>query len=416
MLTDRIQSQAIADHLAGLEVKLNPAELTGVYAACWKAVQDKADKAQKLDALGQVLDTHQVPENARVYQQILSLKPGGLQIESLESIKDTIAPIEWLWDGWIPRGMITILAAIPGAGKTGLMLDFSRRISSGTDTWPDGKPIQNPGANVLYVDAENQPEVIKERALAWKMKTSRFFLKWPQDGEIFDLADPRYQELVYEWAYAARPELINIDSLSVIYTKGENNIEDVRRILSYLVMLARDTKAGMILSHHLRKRPGMIAPVLDLTQDDLRGSSHIVASGRAILGLSVIQTAQEFDPNGPRKLSALKMTLGPFPKPLGYEIVPAFPASYVLKWGDAPKPYRQPDKQDLCAEWLVGILEEKERSLKELEKLGKDEDFSRGVIIRARQKYPERFRDTKGKRDPGNTWALVDPNEGQTTN
>jgi hypothetical protein len=296
------------------------------------------------------------------------------------------------------------------------MLDFSRRISSGNDAWPDGKPIQNPGANVLYIDAECQPEVIKERALGWKMKTKRFFLKWPQDGEIFDLAEPRYQDLVYEWAYAARPELINIDSLSMINTKGENNIEDVRRILSYLITLARDSKAGLLLSHHLRKRPGLIAPVLDLTQDDLRGSSHIVAAARSILGLSVIQTSQEFDPNGPRKLHALKMTMGPFPKPLGYEIVSGFPSGYSLKWGDAPKPYRQPDKIDLCTEWLVEVLSEKDRSLKELERLGKDDDFSRSNIIRARNKRPELFRDTKGKRDPSNTWTLATPTEGEFAN
>jgi hypothetical protein len=236
------------------------------------------------------------------------------------------------------------------------MLDFSRRISASNERWPDGTKIQNPGGNVLYIDAEGQPEVIKERAVAWKMKLKHFFLKWPKDGEIFDLAEARYQDLAYEWAYAARPELINIDSLSMINTKGENNIEDVRRILSYLITLARDSKAGLILSHHLRKRPGMIAPILDLTQDDLRGSSHIVASARSILGLSVVQTSQEFDPNGPRKLSALKMTMGPYPKPLGYEIVPAFPTGYVLKWGDAPKPYKEPDKVDLCVAWLKSLL------------------------------------------------------------
>ncbi len=47
MLTERIQSQLIADHLAGLPVK-NPSGLTGIYAECWKAIQDKPDKAEKI--------------------------------------------------------------------------------------------------------------------------------------------------------------------------------------------------------------------------------------------------------------------------------------------------------------------------------------------------------------------------------
>lgn len=417
MLTERIQSQAIADQLAGLESTINPTELTGLYADVWNSIQDKAGKTEKLLALETVLNTQATPANADIYRQILSCKPGGLQIEPLDSIKDRIAPITWLWEGWIPRGMITILAAIPGAGKTGLMLDFSRRISSGNETWPDGKPIQNPGGNVLYVDAENQPEVIKERAIAWKMKTKRFYLKWPQDGEIFDLADQRYQDLVYEWAYAARPELINIDSLSVINTKGENNIEDVRRILSYLVTLARDMKSGLILSHHLRKRPSMISPVLDLSQDDLRGSSHIVAAGRSILGLSVIQTSEEFDPNGPRKLSALKMTLGPFPKPLGYEIVPAYPAGYTLQWGEAPKPFKQPDKIDKCRDWLLEILDGRELSRKQIHKLGKEEeDYSAGTINRALSRFAPLFKSSKSSHDPSNTWTVATPNENEFEN
>jgi hypothetical protein len=410
MLTDRIQSQAIADQLAGLPVK-NPGELTGIYAQCWNVIKDKSNKSEKIEALGTVLNPEANPIYPEIFRRIMSLSPGSLQIQPLEAIKDTIAPITWLWEGWIPRGLITILAAIPGAGKTGLMLDFSRRISEDNETWPDGKPIEKHGSNVLYIDAEGQPEVIKERALAWKMRIKSFFLRWPQDGEIFDLAEAKYQDLVYEWAYASQPELINVDSLSMINTKGENNIEDVRRILSYLITLARDARAGLIVSHHLRKRPNMISPVLDLTQDDLRGSSHIVASARSILGLSVIQTSHEYDPNGPRKLSALKMTMGPYPKPLGYEIVPAFPAGYVLKWGDAPRPYKEPDKQDLCTDWLLELLDEKDRSMKELEKLGKDDDFSKGTIIRALRKHPDRFRPTKAKHDPGNTWARVTPND-----
>ncbi len=411
MLTERIQAQAIADHLAGLEVRINPNDLTEIFAKCWRAIQDKPGKAEKLEALGEALDFQNTPTNADIYQRILSLRPGGMRIEPLDEIKDTIAPIEWVWDGWIPRGMITILAAVPSAGKTGLMLDLARRVSSKGGTWPDGKPIKKDSANVLYIDAENQPEVINERALSWKINLKRFFLKWPEDGEVFDLGDDRNQDMVYEWAYAAKPELINIDSFGSINSKGENNIEDVRKILSYLTMLARDSKCGLILSHHLRKRPGFMSPLLDLSQDDLRGSSHIVAAARAILGLSVIQTTEEADPNGPRKLNALKMNIGPYPTPLGFEMVPGYPTGYSLKWGDAPKPYREPDKVDLCADWLADILADSDKPLKELVKLGQNEDFSKGLIIRAKQKYPGRFTDTKARRDPSNTWKLVKNDE-----
>jgi hypothetical protein len=62
---------------------------------------------------------------------------------------------------------------------------------------------------------------------------------------------------------------------------------------------------------------------------------------------------------------------------------------------------------------VAEVLAEKDRSLREIVKLGEEEDFSKGTIIRARHRYPEQFRDTKGKRDPGNAWALATPNESQ---
>ena len=38
---------------------------------------------------------------------------------------------EWLWEGHIPRGMLTIIAGDPGQGKSAVALDIAARVSSG---------------------------------------------------------------------------------------------------------------------------------------------------------------------------------------------------------------------------------------------------------------------------------------------
>ena len=58
---------------------------------------------------------------------------------SLDQLSAGIPPVSWLWPGWIPRGMITLLCAAPGAGKSYLALDLARRLIAGLP-WPDGAP------------------------------------------------------------------------------------------------------------------------------------------------------------------------------------------------------------------------------------------------------------------------------------
>lgn len=417
MLTARIQAQLICNRLAGKAVCAKVEDFSEPWSMCWQAIEGKSDKNEMVAALGQALDIAHHPENARLLTDILQLKPGeASSVKSLAELKDTIRPVEWLWKGYIPRGVVTVLGAMKGAGKSALMQDFARRITSPhKETWPDGQPLAQPGANVFYLDAEGMPEAIKERAIAWKMDISKFYYKYKADNEIYDLGQQRYQDMIYEAVYAVQPELILVDSLGSINTKGENNIEDVRIIFSFLTTLARDFHTGLILSHHLRKRFGVFLEGTEITLDDFRGSGHITQMARSVLAVSVIQTSDENNRNGPRKLEVVSTNLGPYPSPIGFEFEPCHPDGFMLKWGEAPKPYRAPTKEDECVKWLLDTLEDAPLSIGELTELGKNEDFSRGTIIRARKKLGSMIQGTKGHRDPDNKWKLVKPEEAENT-
>ena len=64
---------------------------------------------------------------------------------------DTVAlePVRWLWNGFLPAGMLTILGGAPGCGKTTIALSLAATITRG-GAWPDSTRCTQPG-DVLVV-------------------------------------------------------------------------------------------------------------------------------------------------------------------------------------------------------------------------------------------------------------------------
>ena len=45
--------------------------------------------------------------------------------------------VRWLWDGWLARGKLHLLAGAPGTGKTTIAVSIAATVSAGV-RWPDG--------------------------------------------------------------------------------------------------------------------------------------------------------------------------------------------------------------------------------------------------------------------------------------
>ncbi len=407
MLSQKMQIQVIADRLARLPItNISKSMLDKPWAICWEAIE-VAEVGQESQNLVRVLEDH--PERNKILEQIFATEPGQTkEFPSLEELSKTLKPIEWILDSWLPRGMLTVLGAAPGVGKSFLGMDLVWRITSGKNNF-DGRLINTHSEmpSVIYVDAEAIPQVINERAIAYKIDRRRLYLMFPESGESIDFSEDKYRYQLIEMVANIKPELVIIDSLSSIHSRGQNNVEDVRELLRFLSSLAQSFDIGLLLVHHIRKPGGgQDMQAYNLSMSDLSGSGHISAMARVIWGLHIIQTESEPNPNGPRRLKMLKTNFGAYEDSLGFEFV-ARGDSAVIKWLEkSPEDYHAPTKLDKCKEWLLKNLEDGEKKPAEIVESGAEEGFSRAMIYQARQELEGSIENTDGKNSPKNRWRL----------
>jgi len=353
--------------------------------------------------------------SAEIIQQQLAglLRKPDREINYLDlgSFAATLPPIEWLWPSWIPRGFISLLGAVPGAGKSLVALDLAKRIIQG-ENWPDGTRNTAPTNRVIYVDAELVPQLQHARAKSWGMDESQLFLMLPRPNDMIDFGSQEYRDQLRSMIENIQPSLVVLDSLSSITSRGENNVEDIRSIMGFFNEMASNYQIGLLLIHHLRKQGSqqMRLPLNTgrISIDDFRGSGHIIAMSRSVLALSTVRTsADNDDRNGPRKLEIVKTNLGAYPDPLGCELMPLHPRGVFLKWStEAPKPYKEPTKADLVRAWLQEILHEP-LSPKDVIERGAEEGWSRATIYRAKREMGTLIANTEGHQSPHNKWVLA---------
>jgi hypothetical protein len=181
--------------------------------------------------------------------------------------------------------------------------------------------------------------------------------------------------------------------------------------VGYLTRLAGWANCGVVLIHHIRKTSmGNRMMNVDFGMEDLSGSGYITQQARVVMGLRVVRTGQQFDPNGPRELKVLKSNLGAYPDPLGFTFESVFPEGARLKWTNAPKAYREPTQMDTCKEWLEDLLRDRTQGVKvsEVLEMGYEEGFSRPTIFRAKRELQAHIRNTHGRKSPDNAWQWSD--------
>lgn len=163
-------------------------------------------------------------------------------------------PVDWIWEGWLARSMLHILAGDGGTGKTTLSLSLAATVSKGGQL-PDG--TRAPQGNVLFWTGEDAlAEVLIPRLQeAGADMTRVYFVRDVGEGRDRRAFDPATD--VYALEQQARRiggvALVVVDPIASAVAGDSHKNTEVRRGLQPLVDLGEALGAAVLGITHFSK-------------------------------------------------------------------------------------------------------------------------------------------------------------------
>ena len=267
----------------------------------------------------------------KLAQAIKPVEPVGVRLIRGDAV--ILEAINWLWPGFLPAGVLTLLGGAPGCGKTTIALSVAATISSG-GMWPDGSRCGAPG-DVIIWSGEDAHAVAAARLVAMGADMSRIHFIDGMSGTDGDSFDPARDMLVLE-ATADKlpaPRLLILDPIVSAVSGDGHKGNDVRRNLQPVVTLAQRLRCAVLGITHFSKGTSGRDPVERIT-----GSHAFAALARLVL----VAAKERGDDDGtePRRVlvrakSNISADDGGFAYALERkEVAPGVEGQLVV-WGDA---------------------------------------------------------------------------------
>lgn len=229
-------------------------------------------------------------------------EPLGVRLIRGDTVK--LEPVEWLWPGFLPAGMLTILGGAPGCGKTTIALSLAATVTRG-GVWPDRSRCTTPG-DVLIWSGEDGHSVTAARLSAEGADMTRVHFidcVTGDDGEMFDPGrDMVLLEATAETLPA--PRLLILDPIVSAVSGDGHKSNEVRRGLQPVVTMAQRLGCAVIGITHFTKGTAGRDPVERIT-----GSLAFAALARLVLVAAKVKAEEEAEPR--RVLVRAKSNIGP---------------------------------------------------------------------------------------------------------
>lgn len=284
-------------------------------------------------------------------------------------------PVEWLWDGRIPLGEITLIEGDPAVNKSTMTLDLAARVSRGLPM-PTGGPPATPAGVLLLMAEDSQTKTLPLRLRAAGADLNR----------IAVLSDPitlpADSDVVGESAFLVGARLVVIDPLMAYMGGDSNSDQSVRRTLGPLKALAELTNAAVVLVRHLNKGGGRTPLYRG------GGSVGIVAAARAAL-----LVGNDPEDENMRVIAPVKNNLGPMAPSVRFEPVSDENGTVRVEWrgecsytaGDLlVRPKDGVGKLDKARVFLLAALRDGPVEQKEIERRGTAEGIAYRTLERAK--------------------------------
>jgi putative DNA primase/helicase len=322
--------------------------------------------------------------------------------------------VEWVWQGRIPRGKVTVLDGDPGLGKSTFTLDLIARVTTGSPL-PTGEPPGVAGSAILLSAEDGVADTIRPRLEVAGADLERVavidHVADPDGPRPFALPGdlPQLELAIVEHGAV----LVVVDPLMAFLGADvkSHQDQDVRRALHPLKELAERTGAAIVVVRHLNKSGGAEAIY--------RGGGSIGIIGAARAGLIVAKDPQD---EHRRILAVSKSNLAATPPALAYRVVgdELYDTARIVWDGtselSATDLLRGPDpdapERDEAETFLRGFLADGPAEAKTVEREARKADIASRTLRRARERLGIKPRKVGKPGEPG-FWEWALPEGGQ---
>jgi putative DNA primase/helicase len=332
-----------------------------------------------------------------------------------------IRPIDWLWDGYLPRGMLTLLAGLPGCGKSTLALAFAATITS-AGRWPDGTPVRTPGSVLVWSSEDAADTVLTPRLIACGADLSRVHFvdeSRDADGSLRPF-DPSTDMQLLQRRIESMPDLclMILDPVLLAVGGDSHKAAETRRGLKAVVDMAAARNVAILGITHFRKGGTATDPA-----ERVIGSQAFVAQARMVLIASKVQDPDD-SKSMKRIIARAKSNISPDDGGFSFhleqsEVKPGIHAQGI-SWGGAisgsalallndaegveSKINDEKSAREIAADFLREVLKDGAKPSKEIEAEARDAGISRASLRRAKDKL--KVLPAKSAMLGGWTWQL----------
>lgn len=308
------------------------------------------------------------------------------------------APIDWIWEGYIARGKVHILAGPAGHGKTTVLIALGATITAG-GRWPDGTHATI--GNICIWSGEDDPaDTIVPRLIACGANRSRVhIIKGITETDGLRSFDPARDMRTLREAMAGKNfSFLIIDPIASAVAEQSHQNSETRRQLQPIVDFAAELNIAVYGVTHFSKGTMGRDPV-----ERVSGSLAFGAVTRLVM--VAMKLPDEGDhPEGARLLARAKSNIGPDGGGFHYFIefceVPGFPglSNTRVSWGDslegtakeliaqAEAQSNDDGKLEDAMQWLSEILAEGPVKASDVLKEGRIMGFSKSTLKRAKKR------------------------------